>query len=292
MRRADLRLVQRCRNERRRAGAAQKARRFPPRTFAGAYHLDAAALAAAEVTHVHDTGRGAVIVVFRQRVDGVEVYRDALKVVMGRDLSLAALGGSLSSDAQPSVPSAKQARFVLSPAQTFSASLRDLTDVFVGEAGNAGSRPAAHPAAREGDAYLDLFRVSGLPDWQPARVKRVMFPMPAPRVSGGCVFAEVLQAPAPAGALHVVRHGALRRMVLWRADLAASESFVYRVWADPRPGWSPAGWPQRPRPTRQALPTAAGLRLLRPSSGEGWFNPQGQADPWLPLSSGKRWAAT
>ena len=49
----------------------------------------------AYVAHVHDTGRGAIIIKYRQRIDGIEVFRNELNVAMTRDRKLLATSGSL-----------------------------------------------------------------------------------------------------------------------------------------------------------------------------------------------------
>src|SRR6266480_719704 len=49
----------------------------------------------AYVAHVHDTGRGAIIIKYRQRVDGIEVFRSELNVAMTRDRKLIATSGGL-----------------------------------------------------------------------------------------------------------------------------------------------------------------------------------------------------
>src|SRR5262249_9707422 len=52
------------------------------------------ALATAVVTQIHDLGRGGIIVALRQVVDGVELYRSDVKVLMRRDHELVAISGS------------------------------------------------------------------------------------------------------------------------------------------------------------------------------------------------------
>jgi len=49
----------------------------------------------AYVAHVHDTGRGAIIVKYRQRVDGIEVFRSEMNVAMTRDRKVIASSGGL-----------------------------------------------------------------------------------------------------------------------------------------------------------------------------------------------------
>lgn len=67
--------------------------------FAPMYGLSKTAAAGAELKNLHDTGKGAIIAKFTQRVNGVEVFGQELNVAMKRDMSLVALTGSLSAQA-------------------------------------------------------------------------------------------------------------------------------------------------------------------------------------------------
>src|SRR5436190_11625470 len=49
----------------------------------------------AYVSEVHDVGYGPIIVRYRQRIDGIEVFRNELNVVMARDNRVIALSGHL-----------------------------------------------------------------------------------------------------------------------------------------------------------------------------------------------------
>src|SRR5437763_3069954 len=49
----------------------------------------------AYVAEVHDIGRGPIIVRYRQRIDGIDVFRNELNVVMGRDHQVVAVSGHL-----------------------------------------------------------------------------------------------------------------------------------------------------------------------------------------------------
>ena len=63
--------------------------------FRDVYGLSDEALRTATVQQVHDTGRGGIIVHFRQRLDGIEVFESDAKVLMRRNRELVALSGSL-----------------------------------------------------------------------------------------------------------------------------------------------------------------------------------------------------
>ena len=55
--------------------------------------LTPASLGTARAVLVHDTGRGGVVVVFRQELDGVELIRADMKVLMARTGELVAISG-------------------------------------------------------------------------------------------------------------------------------------------------------------------------------------------------------
>src|SRR5438874_4788633 len=54
-----------------------------------------AEVSGAYVSEVHDVGRGPIIVRYRQRVDGIDVFRNELNVVMRRDHQVIAVSGHL-----------------------------------------------------------------------------------------------------------------------------------------------------------------------------------------------------
>src|SRR6266498_3166555 len=49
----------------------------------------------AYVSEIHDIGRGPIIVRYRQRIDGIDVFRNELNVVMRRDNQVIAVSGHL-----------------------------------------------------------------------------------------------------------------------------------------------------------------------------------------------------
>src|SRR5262249_31333400 len=86
------------------AGAGfERIARHHVQEHASLYGLSPAALATAKTALVHDTGRGGVIVVLRQRLGGVPVLHSDMKVLMDRTGALVAIGGSLHPDAVPGV---------------------------------------------------------------------------------------------------------------------------------------------------------------------------------------------
>jgi hypothetical protein len=61
--------------------------------YAGRYRLTEKDVNGAQVSMVHDTGRGAIIVKYKQVFGGVEVFREQISVVMNRQLELVAFTG-------------------------------------------------------------------------------------------------------------------------------------------------------------------------------------------------------
>src|SRR5262249_20431534 len=106
--------------------SAEAAARQHLQQHAARYGLSPAALSTAVVTQVHDTGRGGIIVVLRQRPLGVEVFHNDVKVLMDRSLALVAIGGNLHAAA---VPKPKAPPFKQSPPEALAAAFKDLYGV-------------------------------------------------------------------------------------------------------------------------------------------------------------------
>src|SRR5262245_21188655 len=98
--------------------------------FARAYGLSPAALGTAFVARKHDMGRGAVIVTLRQRIDGIEVYRSDMNVLMRQNLELVSIGGSLHPAATP-VGKPGTRTFKVAPAEALAAAFKDLYGIEV-----------------------------------------------------------------------------------------------------------------------------------------------------------------
>ena len=48
------------------------------------YRLDRSDVESAVVVYVHDTGRGGIVVCFKQSMGGIDVYRDEVKLLLER----------------------------------------------------------------------------------------------------------------------------------------------------------------------------------------------------------------
>src|SRR5436189_2723421 len=75
----------------------------------------------AYVAEVHDIGRGPIIVRYRQRIDGIDVFRNELNVVMTRNQKVIATSGHLANPPTSHVvamaTSASSSLFCVRPAE-------------------------------------------------------------------------------------------------------------------------------------------------------------------------------
>jgi MYXO-CTERM domain-containing protein len=255
------------------------------RRLAALYQLSSAALDAAVVTQVHDTGRGPVVVTLGQRVDGLEVFHQRMSLLLRRDQALVAIGGNLHAAA---IPRSREgdSLFALDAERALSRALEDHTGVPV-PAASFARRPAKDPRSLRVDLAPGLASSSmDVVFSQPARVEKVFFPLPDRLVPA--YFLELFterSSSLPESALAYVIAADDGR-VLYRADLVAYEAHDYRVWADGTGDKRPLDGPTAdflPHPTGQpdgSVPAFIAPELV---SMDGFNkNPKGQVDPWLP----------
>ncbi|WP_437874339.1 M36 family metallopeptidase [Sorangium sp. So ce513] len=274
--------------------SAEAAARWYVQRYARLYHLPQAALDTAVVRHVHDTGRGGIVVTLGQDVDGVPVFRSELKVLMKRDLALVALAGNLHASAVALPPGAGSLRpgskrsraFSRSPAQAITRAVRDAHRVDIK---TADLREL--PRTKGGYRYFDLTdaarsRVGGLRFTQPARVRKVLFPLPDRLVPGH--FVELISGDenSTSSEAYAWVFGANDGRYLYRENLSHAAAFDYRVWAEEGGTHAPLDGPLAdfsPHPTGR--PDGSLPRFIAPNliSIEGFnTSPGGGADPWLP----------
>jgi hypothetical protein len=230
--------------------------------YAPLYGLSVTDVSDAYVAGLHDTGRGAVVVKLRQKVGGIEVFRDEVNVIMTRSRDLMAISGYLTGVAQANLPA-----FAVLPKQAVNLAYADM----FGSDAPAGRR--LHPA---NDGY-DLYAVG---DLSPVRVKRIYFHLPD-RLEP----AYSLELDATNAAYSYVI-SAVDGRLLFRNNLIAEEStpFAYRVWAHaegdhiPYPG--PQGTVGSPNPTG----TNDGFQppFIQPNLITLGNGPISTGDPWLP----------
>jgi len=136
--------------------------------FAPALGLDSATVRGAQLGFVHDVGHGPLIVHLHQQVDGADVYRSEVKVLMRRDLSLVAIAGNLKSPAL--LRSAAHARFAVSPPQALTIAVNDIHGVTLPTAELVPVRSEQPDEFRFQLAASDVLQLSG-----DARAKKLFF---------------------------------------------------------------------------------------------------------------------
>ncbi len=211
----------------------QAARRYLL-THAELYRGEPSRWAEARVVGVHDLHDGtAVIVTFQQRVNGVRVFRDELKVIMTAKLGLVAMAGYLTPQTRV------HGDFSLTGASAVASAFQSLV-----------ARPLEPNTLKE----LGLFN-GGYTHWQldgtptDVRTRPVYFPLPEGLVPGFYVELDV------ASEYYSFVVSAVNGEVLYRKNLTAS-AYNYRVWADATAPHVPLDGPQgsaaTPHPTGNA----------------------------------------
>lgn len=238
------------------------------------YGLKPTDTATAPVRWLHDTGNGGVIVAFKQQVDGIEVFRDEVKVLMDRDLSLVAVSGYI--PGQDLVQAAAGSTFALAPEAALTIGLEDFAGAKV---------PAGLRAAGKADGGYQLFDAAmatgDLPDevtpTHTLRVRKTFFHLP-----GRLVPAYQTEFMAPSQSYSYVID-ANSGEILFRHDIMASDLYGYRVYAETsgalRPYDGPQGNDPTPHPT--GLPDFYAPSFLSPNLLTIQNTPFSRNDPWL-----------
>lgn len=238
------------------------------------YRFRMAVLIEAPVAHVHDTGEGPLIVAFENRVLGVPVFRERLRVLLTRRLEPVAVSGFLSP-----FPASRRT-FAVSAETAVARAL----DAVVGPLAPRTLSPAGFDEA-------GFERFSGhVPGFQLAwaRAKKTYFPLPdegalepAWHVEFSIGGVESTSADT-IGAVVLARDGA----VVWQTSLTAKAPHSYRVWADATttlPLDSPAGRAQAPHLT--GLVDGWSPASVPPSVVTLDYGPISTMDPWLPAGA-------
>jgi len=225
--------------------------------LASAWQLDADDVAAATVRDVDASGTGGIVVTFGQSFDGVEVFRDQVKVLMNRDRELVAIAGAIAGRGEAG-PAAQRV-FRIDGREAVARALEDFTDT---PADRGGITEGA--AAAGGYAHFTLHAPPAGADaeaWPagPVRARRVLFHLPGELVPAW--YVELVATRDAASYVVSARDGSL----LFRHDLVADAAFAYRVWADPASQFPPDG-PQgtAPTPHPTGLPDLYDPPLLPP----------------------------
>lgn len=302
------------------ADAELSARRIVGRE-AELYRLDRDGLNGLRLASLHDTGRGAIIAKFRPEIDGVEVFREELNVVMNRRLELVALTGYVTGD---DLEQTSGGVFALSAADALATAVRDLSGQTVDasllkQIETTGARDAQDRYERftadDGELGGELGGVlGGVRMWpDPSRVKKVFFHLPGSYIPAYYVETGITKPAAENGADGIAAApaeelaysfvvSAVDGRILFRKDLVSEQSartlprktstlapaaaFSYRVWADPvffLPFDSPAG--NAAHPKANAIPDRAQASFVPTNIVTLQNYPFSRNDPWLPVGA-------
>ncbi|XXF78940.1 myxosortase-dependent M36 family metallopeptidase [Myxococcaceae bacterium GXIMD 01537] len=261
--------------------SADAAARAHLRGVADLYRMSRSEVDGAELQTVHlpKGNGGAVIAKYGRRVNGIEVFRNELKVVMDASQELVAISGYLQPRQASDEQNAQASAFRVSAPQAISNAFRNLT-------GNALDARALNPSASKGDysEYTVDKAASATHGFGTApRAKKVLFPMPDELVPAYYVEVNVGPASNPDAEYYAYVINARDGSVLFKHNLTASEAFTYRVWADPAgklPHDGPQGIDATPHPTGTPdgfqAPLGAPANLVTLQSF-----PFSRNDPWL-----------
>lgn len=269
-------------------GSEQVARAYVEMT-AKTYGLSHAALSTAYVRHVHDTGRGGIIVTFGQRIDGVEVFQTEMKVLMNRQGNLVAIGGSLHADATLKKKSAPGRAFTIRDTEAIAKAFHDQYTIQLAPSDLIDAR-----REKLGYRYYDLkatpsTQARKLAFNRSSRAKKVFYPMPDRIVPAYYLELDVGHHDTGSsdrfGYVIAADTGAL----LMRRNLTQDVAFNYKVWTEAAEPYSPLDGPQAeftPHPT--GMPDGSSPPFIPPNmvSIEGFnTNPNAMPDPWLDVGA-------
>ena len=238
--------------------------------------VTAKAMAEAEVVDIHDTGRGALIAKYQQRVNGIEVHGRRISVVMNQDKELIATTGYFSRGKIPTRP--MKVQFKVSATEAINKALTDLGGKAV------DFSKAGHKAGFDlFDGKSEQYDFTDQP-----RVKKIYYPTPTKLIPAYYVDLTMsLKGETKLGYTgHII--SAEDGTILRRQDKMHSEAFTYRVFAQTEapytPYDSPYGNDLSPHPTGvyddhiAEIPVDMNLVTIE-NSGIS------TNDPWLPAGA-------
>ena len=264
--------------------------------FAPLYGLTSADVANAVVANVHDTGRGAIVIKLRQKIDGIDVFREELNVVMARDRSLVALAGYLSpsgstvqlASKNKITAAAAATPFVLPAEAAIARAFADLAPD--AQALSSASLRVTESAGGYTFYAADLQRTDDI-IVRPVRTRPVWFHLPGSFEPAYSLELDLGSRSTADSQIYSYVISAKDGRILFRKNLTADQAppkstatpFAYRVWADTagqhRPLNGPQGFGGDPNPSgtnNGFQPDFIAPALVTLGSG-----PISTGDPWL-----------
>src|SRR6218665_1282739 len=207
----------------------------------------------AKVASVSRNARGVTVVTLAQDVDGVEVFRQSLKLLLNANNELVAISGTLSPHVS-SATSRARTPFRLEASEAIARAYQDLT----GNTLDASLLEALRPESGDDEAYAhyrlaSYARPLGEALLIPARARRGLYPMPDALVPAYYLELNTGSAKHTDSDYYAYVVSALDGRLLSRINLTAHADFSYRVWADTTPPYTPKDGPSgsgaTPHPT-------------------------------------------
>jgi large repetitive protein len=257
-------------------------------SVADLYRLGSEDVSAAVLKSVHQSGKGPVIARFAQQVDGIEVFRNEVKVVMDRNLELVAVSGYLApaqSARKASLGAASS--FKLPAEQAIAIAFQDQTGISMPARGFVSTGKANGPYSHfELDASSSSLLTHGLA--VPARAKQVYYTMPDGLVPAWYVEVNSGAKNAAGSDYHSFVVSAVDGSLLMRNNLSAhaGTSYRYKVWADATVPYTPYDGPQGTdgTPYQPGVPDGVDVRMDVPPNTVTLSSLPGN-DPWLPAGA-------
>ncbi|HYC90108.1 MAG TPA: M36 family metallopeptidase [Thermoanaerobaculia bacterium] len=244
--------------------------------FRNLYELNPGDVASAAVQSIHDTGKGPVIVKLRQHVNGIEIFREEMNVILDRGLELVGISGYLSSASTPGARG-KAMSFDVDERTGALHALRDLIPT------SLAATDLAESGARGGYSFFTP-PPSAVQLEEPLRLKKVYFHTQDGLTPG--YYVEVIARDPVTHDIEAYAYviSAADGHILFRNSLVsnAGTPYTYRVWAaaDGYPSDSPAGNGAIPKvnpvPDGHQPPFVAPLDITVANY------PFSRNDPWLP----------
>ena len=264
----------------------EQAARAHLQKFADVYRLTSQDIASATLQSVHKTEFGPVIARFGQKVEGVEVFRGGVNVVMDRNHNLVAITGYLAPhDAVAARVRTVGTDFQMSAADAIARAFKDLTDTTISgrslvSTGAQGSY--THFSFAPGVAAVMPHAMA-----TPARAKRVYFTLPDGLEPAYYVELNVGTKSTQESDYYSFVVSATDGRLLSRNNLTADDNYSYRVWANTSsfiPFDGPQGDDPTPHPTGD--PDRYQAPFIPPNLVTLQNYPFSRNDPWLaPLST-------
>jgi hypothetical protein len=270
---------------------------------ASLYDLGQNDVAGAPLTYIHDLGTGPIVVKLHQSIDGIDIFREEINVVMNQKLDLVAVSGYISSQSTP--PNKGSMGFPLGTASAAVNAVNDLTQV------NLSALSLISAGSHDGYDYYTVSSGSGVSLIEPVRMKKVYFHLPEGLEPAYYIEVLAQNTSIDESQARIDDHtnltdgysyviSAVDGSILFRNNLTADAAggkignesnlapggFTYKVWADPASGIpydTPAGNGVHPK-INVALDNVQYPFLLQQTVQLPNY-PFSQNDPWLAAGS-------